>query len=39
LDVAEEIMFICPGMNVSDIIRKPIKRDNLISKINEILKS
>jgi two-component system, OmpR family, response regulator ChvI len=39
LDVAEEIMFICNGMNASDIIRKPIKRDNLISKINEILKS
>ena len=24
LDVSEEIMIICPGMNASDIIRKPI---------------
>ena len=39
LDVAEEIMFICPGMNASDIIKKPISRDTLISKIKSILKS
>jgi two-component system, OmpR family, response regulator ChvI len=39
LDVAEEIMFICPGMNASDIIKKPIGRDSLISKIKSILKS
>jgi two-component system, OmpR family, response regulator ChvI len=39
LDVAEEIMFICPGMNASDIIKKPINRNSLISKIDEILKS
>ncbi len=39
LDVAEEITFICPGTNASDIIRKPIQRDDLLSKINTILKS
>jgi DNA-binding response OmpR family regulator len=39
LDVSEEIMFICPGMNASDIIKKPINRDSLISKIKSILKS
>ncbi|HEY0579702.1 MAG TPA: response regulator [Candidatus Nitrosocosmicus sp.] len=39
LDVAEEIMFICPGMNASDVIRKPINRNSLISKIKSILKS
>jgi two-component system, OmpR family, response regulator ChvI len=39
LDVAEEIMSICPGMNASDVIRKPINRNSLISKIKSILKS
>ena len=39
LDVAEEIMIVCPGTNPSDIIRKPIKPDNLISKIESMLRS
>src|SRR6476659_6248404 len=39
LDVAEEIMIVCPGTNPSDIIRKPIKTDNLISKIESMLRS
>ena len=39
LDVAEEIMIVCPGTNPSDIIRKPIKPDNLISKIKSMLRS
>jgi two-component system response regulator ChvI len=39
LDVAEEIMIVCPGMKASDIIRKPIKPDDLISKIESILRS
>src|SRR6476660_1295896 len=39
LDVAEEIMIVCPGNNPSDIIRKPIKPDNLISKIESMLRS
>jgi CheY-like chemotaxis protein/class 3 adenylate cyclase len=39
LDVAEEIMIVCPGTNASDIIRKPIKPDDLISKIKSTLRS
>jgi DNA-binding response OmpR family regulator len=37
LDVAEEIKIVCPGTNPSDLIRKPIKPDILISKIKSML--
>lgn len=39
LDVSEEIMVVCPGMNSTDIIRKPIDPDSFISKIKSILGS
>ncbi|MDQ6723693.1 MAG: response regulator, partial [Thermoproteota archaeon] len=39
LDVAEEIMIICPGMKASDIIRKPIDNSDLLAKIESILRS
>ena len=37
LDVSQEIMIVCPGMNASDIIRKPIDRVDLIFKIKSLL--
>jgi two-component system, OmpR family, response regulator ChvI len=39
LDVVQEIMFVCPGLQESDIIRKPIDRDSLLSKIQSMLRS
>ncbi len=39
LDVAEEIMIVCPGMSATDIIRKPIDLDSFISKIQSMLRS
>jgi len=39
LDVSEEIMIVCPGINASGIIRKPIDRDTLLSKIKTMLQS
>jgi CheY-like chemotaxis protein len=39
LDVAEEIMIVCPGMSATDIIRKPIDRFDLLFKIKSLLKS
>jgi CheY-like chemotaxis protein len=39
LDVAEEIMIVCPGTKPSDIIKKPIHPTVLISKIESMLRS
>lgn len=39
LDVAEEIMIVCPGTSANDIISKPIYPDVLISKIDSFLRS
>jgi two-component system, OmpR family, response regulator ChvI len=39
LDVAEEIMIVCPGTNASDIIRKPIDSGSLLCKIKSLLRS
>jgi two-component system, OmpR family, response regulator ChvI len=39
LDVAEEIMIVCPGLQASEIIRKPISPDFLLSKIQSMLRS
>ncbi len=38
LDVTEEIMIICPGMDASDIVRKPIDRKDLLAKISSIIR-
>jgi CheY-like chemotaxis protein len=34
LDVAEEVVSILPGMEYDDIIKKPVKREYFINKIN-----
>ncbi len=39
LDVVEEIEIVCPGMNKSNIVRKPVHPDVLLSKIESILYS
>ena len=39
LDVIEEIKFVCPGMKESDIVRKPVHPDILLSRINSVLHS
>src|SRR5919109_3423211 len=37
LDIAEEIVSILPDIKYNDIIKKPIKREYFISKINSVL--
>jgi two-component system, OmpR family, response regulator ChvI len=37
LDVVQEIMIVCPGLQASEIIRKPISPDSLLSKIQSML--
>jgi hypothetical protein len=37
LDYAEESIILLPGIKRKDIIKKPIQRENLMAKINEIL--
>lgn len=37
LDIAEEIVSILPGIGYDDIIKKPVKRDYFISKIDSAL--
>jgi DNA-binding response OmpR family regulator len=39
LDVSEEIMIVCPGLDASEIIRKPIDRNVILSKIKSMLRS
>ena len=39
LDVVQEIMIVCPGLQANDIIRKPIDRNSLMSKIKSMLRS
>jgi CheY-like chemotaxis protein/class 3 adenylate cyclase len=39
LDVVQEIMIVYPGLQTSDIIRKPIDPDSFISKIKSMLHS
>ena len=39
LDVEQEIMIVYPGLQPSDIIRKPIDPDSFISKIKSMLRS
>ena len=36
LDVSEEIMNVCPGMDATNIIRKPVDRSDL-KKIRSLL--
>jgi CheY-like chemotaxis protein len=37
LDIAEEIVSILPDIKYNDIIKKPIKREYFVSKINSVL--
>jgi CheY-like chemotaxis protein len=37
LDIAEELVSILPDIKYSDIIKKPVKREYFISKINSVL--
>jgi CheY-like chemotaxis protein len=37
LDAAEELTSILPGMHINDIIRKPIRKDQFIGKVNTLL--
>ena len=37
LDYAEESISLLPGIKPKDILKKPIQRENLVAKINEIL--
>jgi two-component SAPR family response regulator len=37
LDVAEELTSILPDIKYNDIIRKPVKREYLVGKINSVL--
>jgi two-component system, OmpR family, response regulator ChvI len=39
LDVIKEIEFVCPNMKESDIVRKPVHPDVLLSKIESMLNS
>jgi DNA-binding response OmpR family regulator len=39
LDIAEELTSILPNMKYDDIIKKPLKREYFVSKINLILKN
>jgi CheY-like chemotaxis protein len=37
LDIAEELVSILPDIKYNDIIKKPVKREYLVSKINSVL--
>jgi response regulator RpfG family c-di-GMP phosphodiesterase len=37
LDIAEELVSILPDIKYNNIIKKPIKREYFISKINSVL--
>ena len=39
LDIGEELVSILPDVKYSDILKKPLKRDYFISKINSVLKN
>ena len=39
LDVVKEIEFVCPGMKESDIVRKPVRPNILLAKIESALHS
>ncbi len=39
LDIAEELTSILPDVKYDDIIKKPLKREYFVSKINSILKN
>ncbi len=39
LDIAEELTSILPDIKYDDIIKKPLKREYFVSKINSILKN
>jgi hypothetical protein len=39
LDIAEELTSILPNMKYDDIIKKPLKREYFVSKINSMLET
>jgi hypothetical protein len=39
LDIAEELTSILPNIKYDDIIKKPLKREYFVSKINSMLKN
>ena len=39
LDIAEELTSLLPNMKYDDIIKKPLKREYFVSKINSMLET
>lgn len=36
-DIVDEVISVIPGLNKSDIIRKPIEKNRFVNKVNSLL--